>query len=383
MTDLQSTLENYFPYDWADPVHSEHSPISLSTSPDQFFSPAAGSMPVHRPSERRRALDHFTGRFERIGLPGSDHAIEYLHAKYTHNLAPSTIRQAGGVVLSFLSFLQKNNTDIWNLSRQDIAAYVENDQDRGLKIGAVKTKLRAIYTFIRFLVDLEILPPEILHKKIQIKLPQPLPRAIPSEDIEALLAVIDKVRDRAMILLLLRTGMRIGELLNVKVSDIILSERKILIYLGEKNYWGRVAYFSEDAERALQQWLEARNQEKEFLFYSRSREKISYVAAWTVMKNLLVKAGLAHKGHSLHSLRHTFATDTLNAGLRLEVLQQLLGHRSIEITRRYARMSDTTRETEYFKAMAIIEQGVKHEPHRINTQLQAVFEEKKLVKTHD
>ncbi|MDW7774335.1 MAG: tyrosine-type recombinase/integrase, partial [Desulfobulbaceae bacterium] len=120
-----------------------------------------------------------------------------------------------------------------------------------------------------------------------------------------------------------------------------------------------------------------------FLFYSRGRENMSYVTAWITMKNLLAKAGLGDKGYSLHSLRHTFATDMLNAGLRLEVLQQLLGHCSIEITRRYARMSDTTRETEYFKAMAIIEQGARHEPYRVNTQLQAVFEEKKLVKTHD
>ena len=382
MTGLQRSLENYFFCEWADPVHSEHKPIPLSTIPDQFFSPIAGSMPVHRPSERRRALDYYADRLDRSGLPGCNHAIEYLHDKYTHNLAPSTIKQAGWVVLSFLSFLQKNNTDIWRLVRQDIAAYIENDQNSGLKIGAVKTKMRVIYTFIRFLVDQEIMQPAILHKKLQIKLPELLPRAIPSEDIEALLAAIDKVRDRAMILLLLRTGMRIGELLNVKVADVIMPERKILIYQGEKNYQGRVAYFSEDAESALQLWWEARNNEKEYIFCSRNRAKISYGMAWTVMSNLLAKSGLSHKVYSLHSLRHTFATDMLNAGLRLEVLQQLLGHSSIEITRRYARMSDTTRETEYFKAMAIIEQGAKHEPYRVNTQLQAVFEKKKLVKAH-
>jgi len=186
-----------------------------------------------------------------------------------------------------------------------------------------------------------------------------------------------------MILLLLRTGLRIGELLNVKVADIILPECKMLIHQGEKNDHGRVAYYNEDAGTALQHWLDTRNQEKEYLFYSRSREKISYVAAWTIMKNLLEKTGLSGKGYSLHSLRHTFATDMLNAGLRLEVLQQLLGHRSIEITMRYARLSNTTRETEYFKAMTIIEQGAKHEPYRVNTQLQAVFEKKKLIKIHN
>jgi hypothetical protein len=67
----------------------------------------------------------------------------------------------------------------------------------------------------------------------------------------------------------------------------------------------------------------------------------------------------------------------------LEVLQELLGHQSIEMTQRYARMSDTTRESEYFKAMEIIEQGeCAHENHRVNSELQAVFEEKKFISTH-
>jgi len=64
--------------------------------------------------------------------------------------------------------------------------------------------------------------------------------------------------------------------------------------------------------------------------------------------------------------------------MRLEVLQQLLGHQQIEMTMRYARITDVTREHEYFKAMDRIEEGGQHEHRRINTQLQKVFEKKKL-----
>ena len=70
---------------------------------------------------------------------------------------------------------------------------------------------------------------------------------------------------------------------------------------------------------------------------------------------------LENRGYTVHSLRHTFASELLNAGMRLECLQQLLGHHNIEMTRRYARLTDKTREEEYFRAMAIIEKGGIHE----------------------
>jgi len=387
-------FNNYSPYCWAESVPQKHWPVThqprerlkflANTShPELYFSPIEGSMPVWRPTKRRAALDRFCHRLEESNFTGSDLAIEYLHEKYSRNLATATIAQSGGVLLSFLGYLEEYGRDVQQLSRKDISGYVERDQDNGLTTGAIRTKLRAIYTFVHFLVDRKILPYELLHKKIHVKPEELLPKAIPAQDIKALLDVIENIRDRALILLLLRTGMRIGELLNVKISDIHLSERKILLYQGSKNYQGRVVYFNEDAEDALKRWLNIRIPEKSFLFYSRSRETISYVATWSVMRKAIKAAGLSGKGYSLHCLRHTFATDMLNAGLRLEVLQQLLGHQSADITRRYARMSDITRETEYFKAMTEIERGGSHESHRINSDLQAVFEEKKLIRPYN
>ncbi len=333
-------------------------------------------------NKRRYVLNHFSSRLIALGYPGTDIAIEYLLVKYRINQSVHTIRTSGENILLFYKFLEKAGANILTLSTDNIVDYIDYDQDRGMKINTIIGRLRVIYAFIRFMVEQNILPTELLQKKIHIKQPEALPKGIPSEDIEALLAAISKVRDRALILLLLRTGMRIGELLNVKLADIILPERKILLYIGEKNFEGRVVYFSEDAEAALVEWLQLRNEQKEYLFYSPARENISYVSAWMIMRNLLTKADLRSKGYSLHSLRHTFATTMLNAGLRLEVLQQLLGHKLIDMTLRYAKLSNVTREAEYFKAIAIIEQGGHRESDRVNSQLQAVFEEKKLLSSH-
>lgn len=340
------------------------------------FAPPA----INFPNKKRRVLLHWCSRLTASGLPGADLVVEYLHVKYIKNLSVSTIQQAARIVLYFLRFLARDGTTIYTLTRQSISAYVKYEQNRGLKTQSVVNHLRAIYAFIVFLVDQGVLPQTILQRKIRIKLPDALPRAIPSEDITLLLEAITTIRDRAMILLLLRTGMRIGELLEVKIADISFAERKILIYLGEKNYQGRAVYYSEDAEQALQRLLKVRDKASEFLFPGKwGRPNLSYVSAWQVMKKSLERAGLSDKGYSLHSLRHTFATDILNAGMRLEVLQKLLGHQEIEMTMRYARIVDQTREHEYFKAMDRIEQGEHHEPYRVNTQLQKVFEKKKLL----
>jgi site-specific recombinase XerD len=379
--------------EWVSAVQEKYSPISflLDTQTKTEFPrhplPSLPQTDWSAPdwlcaSKKRQDLEHYSGRLTSSGIIGADLAVEYLRDKYRNNRAIATIKQASGVILSFLHFLNEAGTNILKITRQDICAFVEHEQDRGLKINSVISNLRDVYTFINFLVEQEVLPQTINSKKIRLKMPEVLPRAIPEEHTTALLSEISNIRNRALILLLLRTGLRIGELLNVKVSDIVMPERKILIYLAEKNDQGRVVYFGSDADIALQEWLVIRNKQKEYLFYSPSREKITYAAARKIMVKALEKAGLSHYGYSLHSLRHTFATDMLNAGLRLEVLQQILGHQSIEITLRYARLSDTTRENEYFRAMTVIEKGGHHESHRINSQLQAVFEEKKLLTSH-
>ena len=351
----------------------------LASPPLNQFSPSTRLVKSIRPTEKKLVLNHIVQKLEESKLPGSNHAINHLHDKYSRNLATNTIRYSGEFILSFLTFFNTLGKCLFeDISRKDMAAYVEHELDRGLKIVSVRGKLATVYAFLQFLVDNKILPPEILHKKINIKLPKILPKAIPVDDLKQLLAVIGNDRDQALILLLLHTGMRIGELLSTKVTDIILSERKIMIYIGEKNFEGRVVYYSHDANNALRQWLSMRKPNKEYLFYGTTRDSLSYVQAWRIMHDYLEKAGLDHKDYSLHSLRHTFATNLLNAGLRLEVLQQILGHRCIEMTLRYARMSNITRENEYFKAMAKIEKGENYEHRRTNSKLQAVFEKKKL-----
>jgi integrase/recombinase XerD len=136
-----------------------------------------------------------------------------------------------------------------------------------------------------------------------------------------------------------------------------LAEQKVLIYQSDKTSVGRAVYYSDDAHQALLAWLRARDPFKEQLFYGRGTNPLCYEAARSLFQKYLQKAGLQLSGYTLHCLRHTFATDLLNARMPLECLRVLLGHSNLEITRRYARLSDKTREEEYFRAMDRILKG--------------------------
>jgi integrase/recombinase XerD len=308
---------------------------------------------------------------------------QYLREQYRRRCRPNTVRHSHRTINSFLSFLRNTGkTHLEEITREDLGAFVEHEQDRGLKASSVRTRLRILNAFLRFLIESDVIRPEVLAKRMIIKVPDALPRAMDPDDVKQLLCVTKDIRDRAMILVLLRTGMRIGELLNTLESEVNLKERKIEIYEAEKNRVGRVVYLSDDAREALKAWLKKKDPNKAFLFYAQGRERMSYSAARMRFTKYLDKASLSHKGYTLHSVRHTFATELLNAGMRLECLQQLLGHSSVEMTRRYARLTDKTREEQYFRAMAIIERGEKNERYRLNRELQATHEETQLLTSH-
>lgn len=325
---------------------------------------------------KRRLLDKMEIELLFSGLPGREAVKDFILHLHRRNCRSSTLRAYFETIQRFLSFLQRTGKEhLEALSREDLEAFLEHEQDRGLKPSTVKSRLSLVKAFVRFLVRREVVSAEVLERNIRIKVPELLPRAMEADDVKQLLAVVSKVRDRAMILVLLRTGMRIGELLSTTVNDLNLKERKILIFQAEKTGVGRVVYLSDDAHQALMAWLAERDPQRQQLFYAQGRDSLTYTAARVMLHKYLDQAGLSHKGHSLHSLRHTFASELLNAGMRLECLQQLLGHTNLEVTRRYAKLTDKTREEEYFRAMALIERGQISGHYRRAHQLPAISQE--------
>ena len=331
-------------------------------------------------SSRRLELEKILKKLSNSEIDGKAYVESYLRQQYRFNFQPVTIRNTYTGLFCFLSFVkERGKRGVEEVEKSDLEAFVEHEQDRGLKITTVKLRLATAKAFLRFMIEEGVLKEDVFPWKLNLKVPERLPRAMDPEDVDKLLAAEASVRDRAMIMVLLRTGMRIGELLSTRVSDIHMEEQKILIYQGEKNQRGRVVYFSDDAREALEAWMHQRDNRRELIFYNPKGKRLSYPAARMIFVKYIEKAGLPHKGYTLHCLRHTYATDLLNARMPIQCLEKLLGHTSLEVTKRYAVLSDKTKEEEYFKAMAVIERREIDGSDPCDRELQAIFEETELL----
>ena len=112
---------------------------------------------------RLRLLERILSDISRSDLPAKDHFAEYMRQRYRRNCRPNTLRAAATSIKQFLSFYRKTGKQhIEQMTREDIEAFIEYQQDRGLKPGSVRTRLCAVYAFIHFLIENKVLGYELL-----------------------------------------------------------------------------------------------------------------------------------------------------------------------------------------------------------------------------
>jgi len=346
--------------------------FGLKESAPQPKQPSLFSKRSLRPAYRasHESIDRVLHQMAAKGLCGGRIVGGYLRRQLRHNCRPNTIRASGATIFLFLAFFKRRGgARLEAISKDHIRTFVEHEQGRGMAPTTIDARLKGLYAFLSYLVRRDVIGAEVIQRKLRIRVPEALPKAIDPEDIQQLWAAIETTRDRALLLTLLRTGMRIGELLNTRVEDLNLTEKLVQIIEAQKNRVGRVVYLSADAADALATWMQTRRYPSQFLFYGQGAGKLSYEAARMIFTRCIEKAGLAHKGYTLHCLRHTYASELLNAGMPLQCLQELLGHHCIEMTRRYARLTDNTRRAAYYSAMSTIEAGEINGHYRFDYQL--------------
>lgn len=308
---------------------------------------------VRRRAEVCGALER---RIEELPPLAREPLLAYFHSLRRRNYALNTLRGYVGVLRGFALALPGVGKAGWaSVSPPDVHRFIEAEQAQGRRASTINVKLKILHGFYAFLTDQGLASTNPVKRGAYLKMPEALPRPMAAEDTRRFVAALEEVRERAIFLVLLRTGMRIGELLAARVQDVDLAEASFTIPKGEKNRRGRVVYLSPEAKGALSAWLHLQwGGPTEPLFSGRLGRPLSYNAVRKRFKAALEKAGIT-RDYGLHGLRHTFATEMLNAGLRLEVLQHLLGHDDISMTQRYARLSAPRRRHEYFHHIALVE----------------------------
>ena len=274
--------------------------------------------------------DHYLGSF-----------FTFLYVE--KGLSKNTVDAYKNDLKDFLSWINKINIqDYKKVTETEINEYVAHLFKNGLKSSSVNRKISTLKSFYLFLIKKKLISLSPLSEVITPKKEQYLPSSMSEDEVEQLLQSPNieldiEIRDKAMIEMLYATGMRISELINLKMIDIDI-ERSVLKVLG-KGSKERLVPFGEKASDSLSYYLKKRKKSSaKEVFLSNRGKKMTRTGFWQRIKIYLSREGLKDT-ISPHTLRHAFATHLLNRGADLRSVQLLLGHSDLSTTQIYTHIA--------------------------------------------
>jgi site-specific recombinase XerD len=238
-------------------------------------------------------------------------------------------------------------------TNKTMQAYIDYLQDKKLAPKSINTYLdsvRGFYHYLRYEEEIPINNP--MKKGYGLRLSKPLPKYLRDEEVAILFKAMETRRDYAMFKLMLRTGLRVGELADLSFRAIDVMRRRILVK-GGKGSKDRIVYISDDALRALGQYLKVRpcSKSRKLFLVERGGYRGKPISVRGIQKRIEYYAKKTGVDVSCHRLRHTMATQLLNADAALVTIQDLLGHTRLKTTQRYCKVSNLKVQRDYFKAM--------------------------------
>lgn len=268
-------------------------------------------------------------------------------------------------------FAQEGIAEPRHVKRRHIDAYIDERLAAGYAAKSVNQDLRAFLATLRFLQEREFHIPLALLRLPILKEPDALPRFLTDEEVGCLQTRFeqrlaqattaaerrDALLDRAIFYLLWHGGLRLGEVEELTLADLNLGQRQVVVRQG-KGMKDRTVYLTAVAATALADYLTVRGEghtDHVFLF--------RHLALRRGFIHLRIKLASERTGVKVtaHRLRHTCATQLVNAGCPITTIKAILGHRRLNSTMIYARVHDRTVAEDYYAAMAVIEKRL--EPH--------------------
>ena len=257
-------------------------------------------------------------------------------------LSNNTVKAYEADISSFFQWLDNEDLKYKNLQEDHINQYISFLFQKKMRSSSVNRKISSIKTFYIFLVKRNFVKNSPLNDLVTPKQEKYLPESMSEAEVDKLLNspdVSNKIenRDKAMIEMLYATGMRISELVNLKMTDVDM--KRCVVKVFGKGSKERLVPFGETALDSLRSYLNEREQSSsKEIFLSNRGKKMTRVAFWQRVKIYLIRENLKNS-ISPHTLRHAFATHLLNRGADLRSVQLLLGHSDLSTTQIYTHIA--------------------------------------------
>ena len=242
----------------------------------------------------------------------------------------------------FVQFAEANGfPQAGQLTSNNIRMFLLSLNDRHLQPATVHAYHRALRTWFTWLVNEGLLEKTPMQNIKPPRLPKKIPHPFSTQDLENLLLLTSgnhfvDIRNRAIILTFLDTGLRLNELLSIKLIDISTEYDTIRVFgKGSKE---RVVSLGKVARKALLKYLMLRNDTYANLWVTEERRPLQRDGLRIIIRRLCERAEITDAKHGAHTFRHTFATNSIRNGANIFFVQSLLGHSTLEMTRRYAGM---------------------------------------------
>jgi site-specific recombinase XerD len=266
------------------------------------------------------------------------------------NFSPHTVKYYLNIIKQYVIWL---DVPLEQATVEKVDAYIDYLHRKRLHPASINLYLviiRVFYDYLRYEERVDLTNPVKRNRRLRV--PKPLPRSLRDQEVERLFGVIKGKRDIAMFKLMLRSGLRVEEVSNLSLGDIDLKKRRILVQQG-KGRKDRVVYISDDAHDALVAYLKIRShyRVKKVFLVEKGTYKGQPISIRGIQKRIEYYAKKTGLKVSCHRLRHTMATQLLNAEAEVETIQDILGHNWITTTQRYCKVSNLKVQRDYFKAM--------------------------------
>ncbi|NTU48478.1 MAG: tyrosine-type recombinase/integrase [Syntrophobacteraceae bacterium] len=282
--------------------------------------------------------------------------LRYRRALKRKNYSAHTVKSYTNILDQFVRWL---TVPLSEVTRKEIGAYVDYLLRKRRTPKTITCHLQTIRLFFDYLINEESRSMLNPVTQISLRLPKPLPRHLKDDQVTRLFNGITDLRDRAMFMLMLRCGLRVQEVAELTVDALEFGRRQIFVFHG-KGAKDRVVYMSEDARSALLRYLEKRSSKAKTLFLvQKGPMRGKPLSVRGIQKRIEYYARKSVLNVSCHRLRHTMATQLLNADAALATIQDLLGHSQITTTQRYCRVANLKVQRDYYKAMQIVLQRTR------------------------